>query len=255
MLACLLGAVVQHTSVVTSFRGTLLHTVQGETPRIKTVGRSGVWPAAAISVCTGPECPRAAAMLKAATEHQVSTEASTVLAMLTLRGSPVTRKKRARNPMACASGDRSLRRCDVLRILHTAVKRAIIAALSFAWVPRAQAATTQSICSELDDGAVHNAGGPLFDVSVGPAGFDSWCPVTVRASLAALDELRDDTIEYVWLKDASSPKARRIYASRKASAGSTAVELMQALKSGYRARPLLYCSRGGLYEGEVFTVP
>ena len=205
------------------------HAVRAETPSIKTVG----------CVTDG--------------------QAKVGSAMLILQGSRATREESAQTPMASARGDRDLLRRDVLRILHTsvmtAVTRAIMAAISFAWVPRAHAASTQSICSELDDDAVHNAGGPLFEVSVGPAGFDSWCPVTVRASLAALDELQGDSIEYVWLKDASSPKARRIYASRKASAESTAVELTQALKSGYRARPLLYCSKGGVFEGEVFTVP
>ena len=117
------------------------------------------------------------------------------------------------------------------------------------------ARTLQSICMDLDSSRVHHTGRRLFEITVGPPGLDSWSPVTVRASLFGLEEWSGDSIEYVWLKDASSSTSRRVYAARKAPSGSAELQLTQALKSGYRARPMVYCRNGGLYEGDLFVVP
>ena len=117
--------------------------------------------------------------------------------------------------------------------------------------PPAAAATIMSVCSSLDDErAVRNLDDfHEFDVSVGAPGFDSWCAVTVR--------VKTDDIEYLWLKDASTPKTRRIFAAKQfpiKGGASTVAELTQQLKVGYRVKPLSFCSSHGLYEGEPFTV-
>ena len=117
--------------------------------------------------------------------------------------------------------------------------------------PPAAAATIMSVCSSLDDErAVRNLDDfHEFDVSVGAPGFDSWCAVTVR--------VKTDDIEYLWLKDASTPKTRRIFAAKQfpiKGGAYTVAEVTQQLKVGYRVKPLSFCSSHGLYEGEPFTV-
>ena len=115
------------------------------------------------------------------------------------------------------------------------------------------AATLQGIIADLDDNAkVRNVGAPyVFEVVVGPPSFDDWCPVTVSAGVPGED---DNSIQYLWLKDASTQKTRRIYGAKRVAPGSTAALLTQNLKRGYRAKPLLYSSERGLFEGEAFTV-
>jgi len=117
------------------------------------------------------------------------------------------------------------------------------------------AATINSVCSSLEDSAHgRNSGGAhAFDVVVSPPGFDSWCTVTVRVQSAD----HDDSVDYVWLKDASTTATRRIFAAKKvrpASAGTPAVELTQQLKQGYQVKPMAFCRVHGLYEGAAFTV-
>ena len=114
----------------------------------------------------------------------------------------------------------------------------------------AAAATVMSVCRDLDDSYVsRNVDGfHKFDVSCSAPGFDGWCAVTVH--------VQTDDIEYLWLKDASTPLARRIFAAKKIPYGAVSggAELTQQLKVGYRVKPLSYCRSHGLYEGEAFVV-
>jgi len=140
-----------------------------------------------------------------------------------------------------------------MRIAGPAVGRGTAVQLS-AWVlaaicqlpPQPALATLVSVCAALDeDATTRNLDPSRFQVRISAPGFDSWCAVTVRVSDP------DETVQYLWLKDAA-PKARRIWAAAKLKPG--VVELTQALKVGYRVKPLLYCSRHGLFEGAPFVV-
>lgn len=112
----------------------------------------------------------------------------------------------------------------------------------------ARAATIQGIVSALDSSNVHNIaeGNHNIEVSVGPPNSDSWCSVEVRAP-------ENDNVEYVWLKDAASPTARRVYGAKYVKPSQAPV-LTQQLKVGYRAVPFYYSRATGVFEGEAFTV-
>ena len=122
----------------------------------------------------------------------------------------------------------------------------------FAPPRKAQAATLTSVCQELDAAASDRRrpdDAHRFDVSVGAPGMDSWCSVSVRVTSAD-----GSPVQYVWLKDATSSTSRRIFGAKKVPPDGGTAELTKLLKEGARARPMLYCNKNGLYEGEPFDV-
>ena len=125
-------------------------------------------------------------------------------------------------------------------------RRAVQAALVALLVPAlpSRAATIQSVVQALDDNEAHNIAIGDIIVNIGRPNSDSWCSVEVFAPQG---------VEYLWLKDAQSPLARKIYAAKSLRPSESAV-LQKQLKVGYRAKPLYYSREIGLYEGEAFTV-
>ena len=85
-----------------------------------------------------------------------------------------------------------------------------------------------------------------IEVKIGKPNADAWCSVEIRAPQA-------DAVEYLWLKDAQSPRTRKVYGAKNVRPSEAAV-LTQQLKVGYRAKPFFYSREIGLYEGEAFTV-
>ena len=131
------------------------------------------------------------------------------------------------------------------------------ASAALATLPSAAGAMmTVEICRNLDANAGNRFAGDTFaahniQVSVGPPGFDYWCPVEISAPSSA----DGHHIDYLWLKDARTPKTTRIFAAKAFTAiDGAALQLTQLLKVGYVFRPMAYCSVHGLWEGDAVTV-
>lgn len=143
------------------------------------------------------------------------------------------------------------------RMLFTGTRRAFVqgALVSLLAAPAssplpAHAATIATTLQQLDQTEAHNTanGKHSLSVEIGAPNSDAWCSVDV-----AVPSDCDCDVEYIWIKDASTPLTRRVYSSRFLKSGETPV-LRSQLKVGYRAKPLMYSKRDGLFEGEVFEV-
>jgi hypothetical protein len=114
----------------------------------------------------------------------------------------------------------------------------------------APSATIQSVVTALDSTQVHQRaeGNHQLKVTVGRPNSDSWCSVEVTAP---------SNVEYIWLKDVSTPNARRVYGAKYFTSKETPppqAVLQQQLKVGYQVKPLSYSKEAGLYEGSAFIV-
>ena len=138
-------------------------------------------------------------------------------------------------------------------LAHGCARRATLQAalLGLIAIPLpAPSATIQSVVTALDSTEVHQRaeGTHQLKVTIGRPNSDSWCSVEVATP---------SNMEYIWVKDVSTPNARRVYGAKyftsKESSSPQAV-LQQQLKVGYQVKPLSYSKEAGLYEGDAFTV-